>query len=82
MNSNDKPLYLPILKQGTWGIGFIGLAETLVALTGKHHGEDEESRELGLRIIKFLRKKEGLTQEELAEKIADTLLKGEFIVEY
>lgn len=47
----------PILKQGTWGIGFIGLAETLVALTGKHHGEDEESRELGLRIIKFLRKK-------------------------
>lgn len=47
----------PILKQGTWGIGFIGLAETLVALTGKHHGEDEESRELGLRIIQFLRKK-------------------------
>ena len=33
------------------------LAETLVALTGKHHGEDEESRELGLRIIQFLRKK-------------------------
>ncbi|ETJ29010.1 Anaerobic ribonucleoside-triphosphate reductase, partial [human gut metagenome] len=30
----------PILKQGTWGIGFIGLAETLVALVGKHHGED------------------------------------------
>lgn len=47
----------PILKQGTWGIGFIGLAETLVALTGKHHGEDENSRELGLRIITFLRKK-------------------------
>jgi len=34
----------PILKQGTWGIGFIGLAETLTALTGKHHGEDEVSR--------------------------------------
>ena len=45
----------PILKQGTWGIGFIGLAETLVALTGKHHGEDEESRELGIRIIEHLR---------------------------
>ena len=45
----------PILKQGTWGIGFIGLAETLVALTGKHHGEDEESRELGIRIVEHLR---------------------------
>ena len=47
----------PILKQGTWGIGFIGLAETLVALTGKHHGEDENSKELGIRIISFLRNK-------------------------
>ena len=45
----------PILKQGTWGIGFIGLAETLVALTGKHHGEDPASRELGEKIITFLR---------------------------
>lgn len=47
----------PILKQGTWGVGFIGLAETLIALTGKHHGEDDSSRELGLRIITFLREK-------------------------
>lgn len=45
----------PILKQGTWGIGFIGLAETLVALTGKHHGEDEESRKLGVKIIEYIR---------------------------
>ena len=45
----------PILKQGTWGIGFIGLAETLYALLGKHHGEDQEARELGLRIIGFIR---------------------------
>lgn len=45
----------PILKQGTWGIGFIGLAETLTALTGKHHGEDEKSRELGELIIKYIR---------------------------
>ena len=45
----------PILKQGTWGIGFIGLAETLVALTGKHHGEDEGSRELGVKIIEHIR---------------------------
>lgn len=44
-----------ILKQGTWGIGFIGLAETLVALTGKHHGEDEKSRELGVKIVSYIR---------------------------
>ena len=46
----------PILKQGTWGIGFIGLAETLIALKGEHHGQSEEARELGLRIVKFIRK--------------------------
>lgn len=45
----------PILKQGTWGIGFIGLAETLVALLGKHHGEDERSRKLGIEIIERIR---------------------------
>ncbi|CUP74538.1 anaerobic ribonucleoside triphosphate reductase [Clostridium baratii] len=45
----------PILKQGTWGIGFIGLAETLVALVGKHHGEDKEARELGVKIVEHLR---------------------------
>lgn len=46
----------PILKQGTWAIGFIGLAETLTALNGKHHGEDENSRELGVKIISHIRK--------------------------
>ena len=45
----------PILKNGTWAIGFIGLAETLVALTGKHHGESEASRELGYQIIEHIR---------------------------
>ncbi|WP_053956797.1 anaerobic ribonucleoside triphosphate reductase [Inediibacterium massiliense] len=45
----------PILKQGTWGIGFIGLAETLIALTGKHHGEDQNVHELGLKIITHIR---------------------------
>ena len=44
-----------VLKHGTLSIGFIGLAETLVALTGKHHGEDEGSRELGLKIVRFMR---------------------------
>ncbi len=43
-----------VLKHGTLGIGFIGLAETLIALTGKHHGEDEKSQELGIEIIKFM----------------------------
>ena len=45
----------PILKQGTWGIGFIGLAETLVSLIGKHHGESEEARRLGVEIISYIR---------------------------
>lgn len=47
----------PVINQGTLGIGFIGLAECLVALTGKHHGEDEESQKLGLRIITTMRDK-------------------------
>jgi ribonucleoside-triphosphate reductase len=44
-----------ILKHGTLSMGFIGLAECLVALTGKHHGESEESRALGLEIVKRMR---------------------------
>ena len=43
-----------VLKQGTLSVGFIGLAECLIVLNGKHHGEDEISQELGLRIIKFM----------------------------
>ncbi len=46
-----------VLKHGTLGIGFIGLAEALIALTDKHHGEDEKSQELGLEIIEFMNKK-------------------------
>ncbi len=44
-----------VINQGTLGIGFIGLAECLVALTGKHHGESETSQELGLKIIRHMR---------------------------
>ncbi|MBO5445658.1 MAG: anaerobic ribonucleoside triphosphate reductase [Muribaculaceae bacterium] len=40
-----------VINQGTLGIGFIGLAECLIALTGKHHGESEEAQQLGLRIV-------------------------------
>lgn len=45
------------LKHGSLSIGFIGLAETLVALTGKNHAESEESQKLGIEIIKFMRDK-------------------------
>ncbi|MDR0749358.1 MAG: anaerobic ribonucleoside triphosphate reductase [Tannerellaceae bacterium] len=44
-----------VINQGTLGIGFIGLAEALVALTGKHHGEDEEAQKLGLEIVTHMR---------------------------
>lgn len=55
----------PILKQGTWSIGYIGLAETLVALTGKHHGEDLKSRELGMKIITHIRNYTDKLTEEM-----------------
>ena len=44
-----------VINQGTLGIGFIGLAECLVALIGKHHGESEEAQELGLKIVGYMR---------------------------
>jgi ribonucleoside-triphosphate reductase len=47
----------PIMKHGSWGIGFIGLAETLRLLIGKHHGESKEAQELGLKIVTFMRSK-------------------------
>ena len=46
-----------VINQGTLGIGFIGLAECLIALTGKHHGECKESQELGLKIIGHMRER-------------------------
>ncbi len=46
-----------VLKHGTLSIGFIGLAECLKALTGKHHGESAEAEKLGLKIVKFMREK-------------------------
>lgn len=44
-----------IISQGTLGVGFIGLAEALIALTGKHHGESEESQKLGLEIVSYIK---------------------------
>ncbi|MBD5286529.1 MAG: anaerobic ribonucleoside triphosphate reductase [Bacteroides sp.] len=46
-----------VINQGTLGIGFIGLAECLIALTGKHHGESEEAQALGLSIVSHMRDK-------------------------
>ena len=53
LKSNDT--IASVINQGTLGIGFIGLAECLVALTGKHHGESETSQQLGLKIITYMR---------------------------
>lgn len=45
----------PVLKHGTLGVGFIGLAECLIALMGKHHGESDKAQALGLKIVTFMR---------------------------
>ena len=55
LSPNDK--LRDVIKHGTLSIGFIGLAETLVAMIGKHHGEDEEARELGLDIVTHMRER-------------------------
>ena len=46
-----------VLLHGTLSVGFIGLAETLVALAGRHHGEDEEAQKLGLEIVGYMRER-------------------------
>ncbi len=46
-----------VLKHGTLTIGFVGLAECLKSLIGKHHGESEEAQKLGIKIVKFMRNK-------------------------
>ncbi len=46
-----------VIKHGTLTVGFIGLAETLKALIGKHHGESQEAQELGLKIVRSMRDK-------------------------
>lgn len=53
-----------VINQGTLGIGFIGLAETLIALTGKHHGESESSQELGLQIVERMRQRASYYSEK------------------
>lgn len=53
-----------VLKHGTLTVGFIGLAECLKALIGKHHGESKEAQELGLKIVKFMRDRVDKYSEE------------------
>ena len=53
----DNDTIESVINHGTLGIGFIGLAECLIALIGKHHGESSEAQELGLRIVTFMRSK-------------------------
>lgn len=52
------------IRHGTLGIGFVGLAEALVALTGHHHGETDEAEQLGLDIVRHLRLRADLACEK------------------
>ncbi len=61
-----------VIKHGTLSLGFIGLAESLKALTGKHHGESVKSQELGLKIISHMRKR--LDEESQKLKLNYTLI--------
>lgn len=61
-----------ILKHGSLSVGFIGLAECLKALVGKHHGEDESARKLGYKIIQFMRDR--MDEESEKHQLNFTLL--------
>lgn len=54
----------PAIKHGTLSVGFIGLAETLQGLMGKHHGESTDAQELGLKIVEHMRQKMDEATEE------------------
>lgn len=62
LNYNDS--VAEVLKHGTLSMGFIGLAECLVALIGKHHGESAEAQKLGLNIVSHMRQR----MDEASEK--------------
>jgi len=53
LGPNDK--VESVINQGTLGIGFIGLAECLIALVGHHHGESDEAQQLGIKIVTYMR---------------------------
>ena len=66
------------IVHGTLSMGFIGLAETLVALTGQHHGESAEAQELGLEIVRYMREKidTAVTQRNLNYTLLATPAEG------
>ena len=76
LNSNDP--VGDVIRQGTLSVGFIGLAECLIALTGKHHGESEEAQELGLKIVDYMNRlcKIAGTQEHLNISLIATPAEG------
>lgn len=76
LNSNDP--VGDVIMQGTLSVGFIGLAECLIALTGKHHGESEEAQELGLKIVDYMNRlcKIVGTQENLNISVIATPAEG------
>lgn len=61
---NPEDTIESVINQGTLGIGFIGLAECLIALTGKHHGESDDAQKLGLEIVGHMKQK----AEEFSER--------------
>ena len=54
----------PMIKNGSLSIGFVGLAECLVVLTGKHHGESDKAQKLGLKIVGRIREKADNAKEK------------------
>jgi len=70
LKPNDK--IKKVLHHGTLTMGFIGLAETLIALIGEHHGESKKAQDLGLEIISYMRKRVDKYAEEY--KLNFTLL--------
>ena len=55
-NLNIDDTVESVISQGTLGVCFIGLAEALIVLTGKHHGESEDAQNLGLHTIAFIKR--------------------------
>jgi ribonucleoside-triphosphate reductase len=60
----------PVLKEGTISIGFIGLAETLIALTGHHHGESDLAQEYGLKLVKHMRERTDRATKEMGFNVS------------
>ena len=69
-NLNPEDTIESVINQGTLGIGFIGLAEAFVALTGRHHAEDEFIQNCGLELVKLMKDEAGELSEEYKHNYA------------